>query len=66
MEQIILKNKKEWDDWYVSSEKIWNLDSSEEQTPNEYPCILVCCEVMNPHNKRDTMRYDFVYSSSFV
>lgn len=66
MKQVILRSYNEWDEWYTFSEKNWNLHPSEEQTPNEYPCIMVCCEVINPHNKRDDMHYDFVYLKSFV
>lgn len=66
MEQVILRNSREWDKWYIFSDKNWNLYPSEEQAPNEYPCILVCHEVVNPYNKRDTLHYVFVYSSSFA
>lgn len=70
MEKTILHNSRDWENWHACMVMYWGWSSrvrsaGNNDTPLEYPCLLVSSEETDEYNNSYTS-YDFIYKSDVI
>jgi hypothetical protein len=62
----LFDNKEEFIDWisYYKTGKFY-VNSYEEETPLNYPCVVIYNETENFNSYKDNLDYEFVYLEDF-